>query len=71
MINPFNFNLRSRLERLYGGRCFVGLRIPDPDAGARQHVDVVLVTKRSARDHPRSLPLPRSLRSASCLFPFR
>ncbi|KAM0854169.1 hypothetical protein ACQ4PT_050621 [Festuca glaucescens] len=40
------FAVASRLEKLYGGRCFVGLRIPDPDAGARQHVDVVLVTKR-------------------------
>jgi hypothetical protein len=37
----------SRLEKLYAGRCFVGLRIPDPDAGERQHIDVVLVTKRS------------------------
>jgi hypothetical protein len=36
----------SRLEKLYAGRCFVGLRIPDPDAGERQHIDVVLVTKR-------------------------
>ncbi|KAL6642624.1 hypothetical protein ACP70R_020805 [Stipagrostis hirtigluma subsp. patula] len=40
------FAVAARLEKLYAGRCFVGLRIPDPDAGARQHVDVVLVTKR-------------------------
>lgn len=40
------FAVASRLEKLYGGRCFVGLRIPDPDAGERQHIDVVLVTKR-------------------------
>lgn len=38
--------ISSRLERLYGGKTFVGLRIPDPDAGFRQHIDVVLVTKR-------------------------
>ncbi|XP_062200801.1 uncharacterized protein LOC133903433 isoform X2 [Phragmites australis] len=40
------FAVAARLEKLYAGRCFVGLRIPDPDAGARQHIDVVLVTKR-------------------------
>ncbi|CAN6288670.1 unnamed protein product [Urochloa humidicola] len=40
------FAVAARLEKLYGGRCFVGLRIPDPDAGERQHIDVVLVTKR-------------------------
>ncbi|TVU31533.1 hypothetical protein EJB05_23220 [Eragrostis curvula] len=42
------FAVAARLEKLYGGRCFVGLRIPDPDAGARLHIDVVLVTKRLA-----------------------
>jgi hypothetical protein len=41
------FQFRPRLEKLYAGRCFVGLRIPDADAGARLHIDVVLVTKRS------------------------
>ncbi|XP_066376210.1 uncharacterized protein [Miscanthus floridulus] len=40
------FAVASRLEKLYASRCFVGLRIPDPDAGERQHIDVVLVTKR-------------------------
>jgi len=40
------FAVAARLEKLYAGRCFVGLRIPDPDAGERQHIDVVLVTKR-------------------------
>ncbi|RWW02604.1 hypothetical protein GW17_00034300 [Ensete ventricosum] len=39
-----------RLEKLYGGKAFVGLRIPDADAGLRQHIDVVLVTKRSVLD---------------------
>uniref|UniRef100_A0A0E0BE65 NERD domain-containing protein n=1 Tax=Oryza glumipatula TaxID=40148 RepID=A0A0E0BE65_9ORYZ len=40
------FALASRLEKLYSARCFVGLRIPDPDAGERQHVDLVLLTNR-------------------------
>ncbi|GJN20217.1 hypothetical protein PR202_gb07566 [Eleusine coracana subsp. coracana] len=40
------FAVAARLEKLYAGRCFVGLRIPDADAGARLHIDVVLVTKR-------------------------
>ncbi|CAL9089341.1 unnamed protein product [Musa textilis] len=41
-----SFAVAARLEKLYGGKAFVGLRIPDADAGARQHIDVVLVTKR-------------------------
>ncbi|XP_008786337.2 uncharacterized protein LOC103704710 [Phoenix dactylifera] len=40
-----SFAVAARLERLYGGKAFVGLRIPDPDTGFRQHIDVVLVTK--------------------------
>ncbi|KAG1362030.1 hypothetical protein COCNU_10G002490 [Cocos nucifera] len=40
------FAVAARLERLYGGKAFVGLRIPDSDAGFRQHIDVVLITKR-------------------------
>ncbi|XP_072986834.1 uncharacterized protein [Typha latifolia] len=40
------FAVASRLEKLYGGRCFVGLRIPDQETGSRQHIDIVLVTKR-------------------------
>ncbi|KAI0500658.1 hypothetical protein KFK09_018874 [Dendrobium nobile] len=34
------------LEKIYGGKAYVGLRIPDPDTSSRQHIDVVLVTKR-------------------------
>ncbi|KAJ3681696.1 hypothetical protein LUZ60_014269 [Juncus effusus] len=42
------FSVASRLEKLYGGKCFVGLRIPDPDSdsGSRQHIDLVLVTNK-------------------------
>ncbi|KAJ1693495.1 hypothetical protein LUZ63_010193 [Rhynchospora breviuscula] len=40
------FAIASRLEKLYGGKCFVGLRIPDPDSGNRQHIDIVLLTKK-------------------------
>ena len=35
----------GRLEKLYGGKAFVGLRIPDADTGLRQSIDMVLVTK--------------------------
>ncbi|XP_010919961.1 uncharacterized protein [Elaeis guineensis] len=41
-----SFAVAKRLEKLYGGKTVVGLRIPDPDTGSRQHIDVVLVTKR-------------------------
>ncbi|WOL06990.1 hypothetical protein Cni_G15725 [Canna indica] len=41
-----SFVVASRLEKIYGGKAFVGLRIPDADAGTRQHIDVVLITKR-------------------------
>lgn len=34
-----------RLEKLYGGKAYVGLRIPDADTASRQDIDVVLVTK--------------------------
>ncbi|KAJ3681695.1 hypothetical protein LUZ60_014268 [Juncus effusus] len=40
------FAVASRLEKLYGGKCFVGLRIPDPDSVTRQHIDLVLVTEK-------------------------
>nr|XP_018682070.1 PREDICTED: uncharacterized protein LOC103983830 isoform X2 [Musa acuminata subsp. malaccensis] len=43
-----SFAVAARLEKLYGGKAFVGLRIPDADTGTRQHIDVVLVTKREA-----------------------
>lgn len=40
------FAVANRLEKIYGGRAFVGLRIPDRETGSRQHIDVVVVTKR-------------------------
>ncbi|MQM07756.1 hypothetical protein Taro_040597 [Colocasia esculenta] len=39
------FNVANRLERLCGGKAYVGLRIPDADSGARLSIDVVLVTE--------------------------
>ncbi|CAL1361809.1 unnamed protein product [Linum trigynum] len=42
------FIVANRLEKLYGGKVYVGLRIPDPDTGLRQSIDVVLVTKGEA-----------------------
>ncbi|XP_038888004.1 uncharacterized protein LOC120077943 [Benincasa hispida] len=42
------FAVASRLEKLYGGKIFVGLRIPDADTGLRQSIDMVLVTKGEA-----------------------
>ncbi|XP_031738513.1 uncharacterized protein LOC101206635 isoform X2 [Cucumis sativus] len=42
------FAVASRLEKLYGGKAFVGLRIPDADTGLRQSIDMVLVTKGEA-----------------------
>ncbi|CAN7122599.1 unnamed protein product [Brassica rapa subsp. narinosa] len=33
------------LEKLHGGKAYVGLRIPDADTSSRQDVDLVLVTK--------------------------
>ncbi|XAR52072.1 hypothetical protein NMG60_11019966 [Bertholletia excelsa] len=38
----------ARLEKLYGGKVYVGLRIPDADTGSRQDIDMVLVTKWEA-----------------------
>lgn len=38
--------IECRLEKLYGGKAHVGLRIPDADTGTRKNVDIVLVTKR-------------------------
>lgn len=34
-----------RFEKLYGGKAYVGLRIPDADTGSRQNIDLVVVTK--------------------------
>ncbi|KAG6518359.1 uncharacterized protein LOC122056499 [Zingiber officinale] len=41
-----SFVVATRLEKIFKGKAFVGLRIPDADAGTRQHIDVVIVTKR-------------------------
>lgn len=41
----FFMRVTCRLEKLYGGKAYVGLRIPDADTGSRQNVDIVLVTK--------------------------
>ncbi|PKA53051.1 hypothetical protein AXF42_Ash002032 [Apostasia shenzhenica] len=41
-----SFAVADRLEKIYGGKAYVGLRIPDPETSSRRHVDVVLVTKR-------------------------
>lgn len=42
------FSVAARLEKLYGGKAFVGLRIPDADSGSRENIDLVLVTKGEA-----------------------
>ncbi|KAK4749665.1 hypothetical protein SAY87_027114 [Trapa incisa] len=42
------FSVASRLEKLYGGKSYVGLRIPDPDTGSRQNIDLVLVARGKA-----------------------
>ncbi|EOY10146.1 Plasma membrane isoform 4 [Theobroma cacao] len=42
------FSVANRLEKLYGGKVYVGLHIPDADTGSRQNIDMVLVTKGEA-----------------------
>ncbi|XP_022747351.1 uncharacterized protein LOC111297036 isoform X2 [Durio zibethinus] len=42
------FSVADRLEKLYGGKVYVGLNIPDADTGSRQNIDMVLVTKGEA-----------------------
>ncbi|CAL5344277.1 unnamed protein product [Camellia sinensis] len=42
------FAVATRLEKLYGGKVYVGLRIPDADTGSPQNIDMVLVTKGEA-----------------------
>ncbi|KAK9095509.1 hypothetical protein Scep_026978 [Stephania cephalantha] len=42
------FHVANRLEKLYGGKVHLGLRIPDADSGSRQNIDMVLVTKKEA-----------------------
>ncbi|KAL0700957.1 hypothetical protein Bca4012_057079 [Brassica carinata] len=39
------FSVAHRLEKLYGGKAYVGLRIPDADTASRQDIDLVLLTK--------------------------
>ncbi|CAN8238095.1 unnamed protein product [Cochlearia groenlandica] len=39
------FSVAHRFEKLYGGKAYVGLRIPDADTASRQDIDVVLVTR--------------------------
>ncbi|CAK9309055.1 unnamed protein product [Citrullus colocynthis] len=39
------FSVASRFEKLYGGKAYVGLRIPDADTGSRQNIDLVVVTR--------------------------
>ncbi|KAJ4909958.1 hypothetical protein Rs2_04579 [Raphanus sativus] len=38
------FSVAHRLEKVYGGKAYVGLRIPDADTSSRQDIDLVLVT---------------------------
>ncbi|XP_063947363.1 uncharacterized protein LOC108203751 [Daucus carota subsp. sativus] len=40
--------IELRLEKLYGGKAYVVLRIPNADSGTQKNVDTVLVTKREA-----------------------
>ncbi|KAG2701198.1 hypothetical protein I3760_06G033700 [Carya illinoinensis] len=42
------FEVANRFEKLYGGKVYVGLRIPDADTGSRQNVDMALVTEGDA-----------------------
>ncbi|KAL4199764.1 hypothetical protein AMTRI_Chr03g52900 [Amborella trichopoda] len=42
------FAIASRLEKLYGGKVYTGLRIPDAENGNFQEIDMVLVTKGEA-----------------------
>lgn len=42
------FHVGSKIDKLYGGNVYLGLRIPDPDTGLRQNIDIVLLTKKEA-----------------------
>ncbi|GFZ15952.1 hypothetical protein Acr_25g0003610 [Actinidia rufa] len=42
------FSVATRLEKLYDGKVYVGLRIPDADTGSRQTIDMVLISKGEA-----------------------
>ncbi|KAM4076797.1 hypothetical protein ACJW30_12G091600 [Castanea mollissima] len=49
-FSDFNalFSVADRLEKLYGGKVYVGLRIPDADTGSRQNIDMLHVNKGEA-----------------------
>lgn len=40
------FSVANRMKKLYDGKVYVNLRIPDSDSGSLQDIDVVVVTKR-------------------------
>ncbi|KAF3788551.1 hypothetical protein EJ110_NYTH07970 [Nymphaea thermarum] len=40
-----HFVVAEKIEKIYGGKVYVGLRIPDDDNGERRNVDMVLVSK--------------------------
>ncbi|KAL8257289.1 hypothetical protein R6Q59_029330 [Mikania micrantha] len=42
------FAVADRFRTVFGGKTYVGLRIPDPDTASRQSIDLVHVTKREA-----------------------
>ncbi|KAH9769807.1 NERD domain-containing protein [Citrus sinensis] len=41
-------SVANRLEELYGGTAYVGLRIPDPETRSLQNIDIVLVKNGEA-----------------------
>lgn len=42
------FSVADRLEKLYGGKAYVGLRLPDADTATKQAIDIVLLTEGEA-----------------------
>ncbi|KAJ4721109.1 NERD domain-containing protein [Melia azedarach] len=44
--NSVIVRVANRLKEVYEGKTYVGLRIPDPDTGLQQNIDIVLVTQR-------------------------
>ncbi|CBI26485.3 hypothetical protein VitviT2T_024063 [Vitis vinifera] len=42
------FSVANKIEKLYDGKVYAGLRIPDADTGSRENIDMVLVTKGGA-----------------------
>ncbi|XP_068635653.1 uncharacterized protein [Aristolochia californica] len=44
-VSDVIFHVANRIEKLCGGKVYVGLRIPDADSGTKQTIDMVLVTK--------------------------